>query len=64
MEGKIKFFNQEKGWGFISGNDGQEYFLHISQLPTNTEAPEQGSDVRFDTQQTEKGMQAQNIIFI
>ena len=63
MEGKIKFFNHNKGWGFISGNDGQEYFLHISQLPDGV-APEPEDEVKFDTTHTEKGMQAQNVSFI
>ena len=30
--GKTKFFNAQRGWGFIAGSDGKEYFLHYSEL--------------------------------
>src|SRR5262249_56876531 len=47
-EGKIKFWNSEKGYGFIRPDDGTaDLFLHISQY-SGTSTPMQGDKVRFD----------------
>ena len=32
MQGKVKWFNQDKGFGFIVGSDNQEYFVHYTQI--------------------------------
>ena len=32
MEGTVKFFNEGKGFGFIAGEDGKEYFVHVSAI--------------------------------
>lgn len=60
MEGTIKWFNRTKGFGFIEGDDGTEYFVHSSQVPEGTTLNE-GDKVSFDPAETEKGKQAQNV---
>ncbi len=61
MEGTVKWFNETKGYGFISGDDGNEYFVHISQVANETNLRE-NDKVTFDTARTDKGEQAQNVV--
>ncbi|SHJ94212.1 cold-shock DNA-binding protein family [Clostridium amylolyticum] len=61
--GTVKWFNNEKGYGFISGNDGEDVFLHHSQIKekgSNKELNE-GQQVSFDIVLKEKGPQAINV---
>jgi CspA family cold shock protein len=44
--GKVKWFDEERGFGFVQGDDGAEVFLHVSALPAGTPAPRPG--VRLD----------------
>ncbi|MBS3138247.1 cold shock domain-containing protein [Candidatus Woesearchaeota archaeon] len=60
MEGTVKWFNQAKGFGFLTGDDGQEYFVHHSQVSKGAFLKEQ-SRISFDVKDTEKGKQAQNV---
>ncbi|MBW2995543.1 cold shock domain-containing protein [Candidatus Woesearchaeota archaeon] len=60
MEGTIKWFNRNKGYGFIAGEDGNEYFIHSSQVPEGTTLNE-GDKVSFEPAETERGKQAQNV---
>ena len=60
MEGTVKFFNQKKGYGFITGDDGDDYFVHHSQLPTGI-FPKENDKVSFEVKESEKGKQAENI---
>lgn len=60
MEGTVKWFNKDKGFGFIAGEDGNDYFAHISSIPEGTMLKEDDK-VTFDTVQTDKGVQAQNV---
>ena len=63
MEGKVKFFNEMKGFGFISGDDGKDYFVHQSALPQGTSLREDDA-VSFDPVEGDRGMQAQNITLL
>lgn len=56
--GTVKFFNKEKGFGFIKGDDGQEYFVHQSGL---TDEIQQGDTVEFELQEGKKGLMAVNV---
>ena len=45
--GKVKFFDEEKGFGFIASDEGQEVFLHISALPEGVSEVKPGTRVEF-----------------
>lgn len=57
MNGKVKFFNEKKGFGFIAGDDGKDYFVHVSNID-NQEVLNQNDDVSFDTEQGDRGIKA------
>ncbi len=54
MKGKVKFFNMLKGFGFIAGEDGKEYFVHKSGLESGVELKE-NDEVTFEVEQGEGG---------
>ncbi|MBS3112343.1 cold shock domain-containing protein [Candidatus Woesearchaeota archaeon] len=60
MEGTVKWFDKKKGYGFISGDDGNEYFLHHSQLQDGAFLRE-NDIVTFESGKNEKGLQANNV---
>lgn len=57
MQGKVKFFNTIKGFGFIAGEDGKEYFVHSTGLIGVTALSENDS-VKFEIEQGDKGPKA------
>jgi CspA family cold shock protein len=57
MKGKVKFFNRTKEFGFITGDDGKDYFVHKTGLVGISSLNENDS-VEFDTEQGEKGLKA------
>ncbi|MEG1474727.1 MAG: cold shock domain-containing protein [Longicatena sp.] len=63
MQGKIKMFNQEKGYGFITMEDGKDVFFHYSQLMMDGfKTIDNAAEVEFDIVETERGLQAQNVV--
>jgi CspA family cold shock protein len=60
MEGTVKWFNVRKGYGFIEGDDGEEYFVHYTALPKDTILNE-NDRVSFEPSQNERGKQARNV---
>lgn len=60
MKGKVKFFNHEKEFGFITGDDGKDYFVHKSGLENDITIDEDDS-VEFSTEQGDKGLKAVNV---
>ena len=62
MNGTVKWFNAEKGFGFITGEDGKDVFAHFSQINKDGyKTLEEGEEVTFDVAQGPKGPQAENI---
>jgi len=60
--GKVKWFNSEKGFGFITGDNGQDYFVHFrSIVGDGYRSLDEGQAVEFEVQETDKGMQAVNV---
>ncbi|MGL5964746.1 MAG: cold-shock protein [Fusobacteriaceae bacterium] len=62
MKGTVKWFNQEKGFGFITGEDGKDVFAHFSQIQKEGfKTLNEGEQVTFDVSEGDKGPQATNI---
>ena len=56
--GKVKWYDAEKGFGFLARDDGGEVFVHSSALPSGTEALAKGQRVEFGIVEGRKGAQA------
>ena len=59
-EGSVKFFNKTKHFGFIAGDDGKDYFVHISGIKEGTFLRE-GDKVKFKIVEGERGPKAENV---
>lgn len=57
-KGTVKFFNESKGYGFISDENGQEIFVHVSGL---RQPIRENDHVEFETQMGKKGLNAVNV---
>jgi CspA family cold shock protein len=60
--GKVKWFNAEKGFGFIESTEGQDVFVHFSAIQTEGfKTLEEGQDVTFEIVEGNRGPQASNV---
>jgi CspA family cold shock protein len=61
MNGKIKFFNSMKGFGFIKGEDDKDYFVHQSSVPEGVTLQE-NDEVTFEVIQGDRGPKADKVV--
>ncbi len=62
MQGKVKWFNPEKGYGFIEVEDGKDVFVHYSEIKEEGfRTLEEGQEVEFDIVEGNRGPQAANV---
>lgn len=63
MQGKVKWFNAEKGFGFIESNEGGDVFVHFSAIQSEGfKTLDEGQEVEFDVTQGNRGPQAANVV--
>lgn len=61
-QGTVKWFNGTKGFGFITGEDGKDYFAHFSEIQSDGfKNLDEGQKVTFDITEGQRGPQASNI---
>ncbi len=62
-KGTVKWFNSEKGYGFITGQDGVDVFVHFSAIQSNGfKTLDEGQAVTYDIVEGPRGKQAANVV--
>ena len=62
-KGRVKWFNEKKGFGFISKDDGNDVFVHFSAIKRDGfKSLDEGDEVEFEVSQGPKGLQAANVV--
>lgn len=62
-KGKVKWFNDKKGFGFIASEEGTDIFVHHSAIQGNGyKSLEEGQDVEFEIENSPKGERAVNVV--
>ncbi len=63
MQGKVKWFNPEKGYGFIEIDEGKDVFVHYSEIQEEGfKTLEEGQEVEFEVVEGNRGPQAANVV--
>jgi len=63
VQGKVKWFNQKKGYGFIQREDGDDVFVHYSAIQgEGFKTLDEGDTVEFDVVDSDRGLQAANVV--
>ena len=63
MKGTVKWFNAEKGFGFIVSEEGEDVFVHFSAIQVDGyKTLEEGQSVEFEIEQSPRGPQAVNVV--
>ena len=64
-KGRVKWFNEKKGFGFISRDDGNDDFVHFSAIKRDGfKSLDGGDEVEFEVSQGAKGLQATNVVVV
>jgi CspA family cold shock protein len=61
MQGVVKFFDQDRGFGFISRDGGEDVFVHVSNLQATGTTLTEGQQVEFDVGPGRKSEEAKNV---
>ncbi len=65
VQGTVKWFNADKGFGFISQEDGEDLFVHYSEIQNSGfRTLEEGATVEFEITQGKKGQQASSVTVV
>ena len=65
VQGTVKWFNADKGYGFISQEDGEDLFVHYSEIQSNGfRTLEEGATVEFEITEGQKGQQASAVTVV
>ncbi len=62
--GKVRFYNADKGFGFLTSEEGEDVYVHASVLPAGVEALRTGSRVEFGVVDGKKGKQALSVVIL
>ncbi|ABS22076.1 cold-shock protein [Bacillus cytotoxicus] len=63
LTGKVKWFNSEKGFGFIEVEDGNDVFVHFSAITgEGFKTLDEGQEVNFEVEEGNRGPQAKNVV--
>lgn len=63
MQGRVKWFNAEKGYGFIEREDGDDVFVHYTAIQADGfKTLDEGQEVQFDIVEGARGPQAANVV--